>query len=671
MRRTDLVTRMLAVFCLIEIVFTVSGTLQMSGVFGFDVAPLGGSMLLLMAVRVSLYWAIFRRLVRPTTELQRRVAAGESISESSLCAADRALQATPTALAAAAASAYAISYPLVFLLYHQFVGDPDLPSFEGGVLAMLSLNGALSAVVVAILLLTWLLAGAAGELHQIAAQRGIDLQRSPRSISGRLILVGICLATAPALQVIGGNLAGASRDLLTATQNEARAAAGELRAELSERSVSDALATVAARFDAARTTLFVLDGEELRFQGSPAPAWASRELLAKSTGQIVAPERAVAMSANRVSERRCVGAIVRMPSLATNLLDTIQNMFFDMTLFGLVCAWLLSKSIAAPLRRVAELASRAAQRGDLSQMGTLPVAQLDEVGLVTLNLNQLLDDMRGIAAAAGEIGSGRLDVDLSGEGELRGAFRQMLTRLKTVVGELHATAAALAAAATEINAASQEQEAGAVSQAAGMTEISKTMDSLSESAARVAVAVEGVLANAEQTLANTDQMVTRINDLTGHANRIGDILEVIRDIADRADLLALNGSLEATRAGEAGLGFSLVASEMRRLAERITASVGDVKALVADIRESGASTVVATEESRKLAQSTTQAARGITVVSQQQQTSTEQVSANVRAIADVVQQTASATSQTRAAADRLKAQADHLAETVQTFRLGD
>jgi hypothetical protein len=166
---------MLAVFCLIEIVFTVSGTLQMSGVFGFDVAPLGGSMLLLMAVRVSLYWAIFRRLVRPTTELQRRVAAGESISESSLCAADRALQATPTALAAAAAIAYAISYPLVFLLYHQFVGDPDLPSFEGGVLAMLSLNGALSAVVVAILLLTWLLAGAAGEL---APDRGAARDRS-------------------------------------------------------------------------------------------------------------------------------------------------------------------------------------------------------------------------------------------------------------------------------------------------------------------------------------------------------------------------------------------------------------------------------------------------------------------------------------------------------------
>jgi methyl-accepting chemotaxis protein len=175
--------------------------------------------------------------------------------------------------------------------------------------------------------------------------------------------------------------------------------------------------------------------------------------------------------------------------------------------------------------------------------------------------------------------------------------------------------------------------------------------------------------HAERTLKNTDEMVQRIGQLSSHAGRIGEILEVIRDIADKSDLLALNGSLEASRAGESGRGFALVAGEMRRLAERVTASVHDVKKLVFDIRESGSSTVMATEESRKLAEGTTEAARQITFVTQQQRSGTEQVSQSVKNIADVVSQAVSATSQTRTAAQALKSRADSLAAIVRQFHL--
>src|SRR5690606_9532325 len=128
-----------------------------------------------------------------------------------------------------------------------------------------------------------------------------------------------------------------------------------------------------------------------------------------------------------------------------------------------------------------------------------------------------------------------------------------------------------------------------------MTEISRTMDSLSESAAHVSEAVSGVLGNAEQTMETTDSMVERIESLSGHTGRISELLDTIRDIADKSDLLALNGSLEASRAGEGGRGFALVAAEMRRLAVRVTASVEDVKSLIADIRESSSATIMATE----------------------------------------------------------------------------
>jgi len=202
-----------------------------------------------------------------------------------------------------------------------------------------------------------------------------------------------------------------------------------------------------------------------------------------------------------------------------------------------------------------------------------------------------------------------------------------------------------------------------------MVEIAQTMESLSKSAAHVSDAVQGVAQNAERTLQNTEQMVSRIDSLSTHANRIGDILEIIREIANQSDLLALNGSLEATRVGEAGRGFSLVAGEMRRLAERVTASVQDVKKLVADIRESGASTVVATEESKKLAEATAGAARSITLVTQQQRSSTEQVNQSVRALSEIVEQAAMATTQTRSSAEGLKVFADRLSQVVMAFSI--
>jgi methyl-accepting chemotaxis protein len=202
-----------------------------------------------------------------------------------------------------------------------------------------------------------------------------------------------------------------------------------------------------------------------------------------------------------------------------------------------------------------------------------------------------------------------------------------------------------------------------------MVEIRQTMESLFEAAAHVSESVRGVLSNAERTLETTDRMVIRIGDLTTHANRIGEILETIRDISDRSDLLALNGALEASRAGEAGRGFGLVAAEMRRLAERVMSSVHDVRSLVGDIRASGSSTMMATEDSKKLAASTTDAARQITLVTQQQRSGTEQVLQSVREIAETLTQSVAAMAQTRASAEQLKSQADKLSSLVLAFRI--
>lgn len=352
-----------------------------------------------------------------------------------------------------------------------------------------------------------------------------------------------------------------------------------------------------------------------------------------------------------------------------SLIATLIFFFLVVVAWAPICSYFLARDVVDPLDDITRTVVQVAKVGRLDEIAAIPVVQNDEVGILATRFNDLLDTLRDLSAAAGALAKGDLQIRLEGEGDVATAFRQMIDSLGKIVRQIHETSVLLAAAATEIYAASQEQEAAAASQSTAMVEIRQTMESLFEAAAHVSESVRGVLSNAERTLETTDRMVIRIGDLTTHAGRIGEILETIRDISDRSDLLALNGALEASRAGEAGRGFGLVAAEMRRLAERVMSSVHDVRSLVGDIRASGSSTMMATEDSKKLAASTTDAARQITLVTQQQRSGTEQVLQSVREIAETLTQSVAAMAQTRASAEQLKSQADKLSSLVLAFRI--
>jgi methyl-accepting chemotaxis protein len=379
-----------------------------------------------------------------------------------------------------------------------------------------------------------------------------------------------------------------------------------------------------------------------------------------------------AQLATRVAAANGLTAIVVWPIgdwTSGTLLIMLLVFFLVLLMWTPVCSYFLSVDVTRPILDITRALQQITEVGKLDEVAMVPVTQNDETGVLAMKFNELVDTLRDLSAAAGALAKGDLEIRLGGEGDVATAFRAMIESLGRIVRQIHETSVLLAAAATEIYAASQEQEAAAASQSTAMAEIRQTMESLFEAAAHVAESVRGVLSNAERTLETTDRMVVRIGDLTNHAGRIGEILETIRDISDRSDLLALNGALEASRAGEAGRGFGLVAAEMRRLAERVLSSVHDVRSLVGDIRASGSSTMMATEDSKKLAASTTDAARQITMVTQQQRSGTEQVLQSVREIAETLAQSVAAMAQSRASAEQLKSQADKLSTLVRAFRI--
>jgi methyl-accepting chemotaxis protein len=225
-----------------------------------------------------------------------------------------------------------------------------------------------------------------------------------------------------------------------------------------------------------------------------------------------------------------------------------------------------------------------------------------------------------------------------------------LWTMRSVVATLAEASGFVSAAAAEILAVARQTEANAADEAAFVDETRRTMDGLVESASSIATSASAVLERAELSASASRTIGARISELNAQALKITDVSDVIRGISDKSDILALNASLEGSRAGEAGRGFVLVGAEMRRLAETVMDAVKQIKQLANEIREVSQAAVLATEEGQKIAVETTQTSRQITLITSQQRTATEQVTQSVDEIQQFTRQAVNGAKQSRAAA---------------------
>jgi methyl-accepting chemotaxis protein len=278
-------------------------------------------------------------------------------------------------------------------------------------------------------------------------------------------------------------------------------------------------------------------------------------------------------------------------------------------------------------------------------------------------------DIERVMEQAKRIAQGDLSGDVEGDGDVPEVVRSMLAGLRQMVSEIRRTVASLASASSEIAAMARQQETGSLEQASAVQEIQQTLNTLAAASAEVEEHSREVARAAGKTEATHAVISEHISELTGHTRRIGELLEVIKDIANKSEILALNASLEGAKAGDAGRGFSLVAGQMQRLAESVMDSVVSVKAITTDVRESTNTTVMSTEQGAKIATATAQAATKITTLTEKQRAGTEQVTAAMEDISGVARQVSAGTSQTLAATKDLSQLSDELSRLVAGFQL--
>lgn len=305
-------------------------------------------------------------------------------------------------------------------------------------------------------------------------------------------------------------------------------------------------------------------------------------------------------------------------------------------------------------------------------------------------------------------------VDVGGAHEVQSmasSVNEMVGSLKGLVGEMVALSARLSNAAKGLITASNDQEHVTSQQSAYAQQIAATFEELSRTAEMITRSTETVEAAAGRTNQAVDdarttvtQVVSSMTDIRRESKEVAeaivrlnsDLLQVsriagvIKQVADRSDLLALNAALEGTKAGEVGRGFSVVAAEMRKLAESVAQSARDIGRIVESVQQSGdlavtrsrqgveaseRGTQIAEQASSsfqqilELSRGTKEAAQQIAVATRQQRQSSEQAVAGARNVADLVKQGVDATGRTTRIAQDLQKSVDALGAVTGRFKV--
>jgi methyl-accepting chemotaxis protein len=324
-------------------------------------------------------------------------------------------------------------------------------------------------------------------------------------------------------------------------------------------------------------------------------------------------------------------------------------------------------------------------------------------------MGRLADDAGRIAR--GELSRARV-ISAAGEvWQLTKVFARMKERLQEIITELGQAGRGIFTATGGLERAATRYARSATEQAAALNQTSATTEELAQSARQISTSAASVQDIARRTLeaaesgqgstfafrAAVERMRQDNTSISGAVERlqdrvhqIGRIVEVINQVSERSDLLALSAELEGTRAGEAGRGFSLVSSEMRRLAENVLESTAEVEGLISEIRQATRQTAEATARATalsgrgaalagdvtealtqvaELASQTANAARTISLATQQQQSGTDQLAEAMGDILSLTQQGAEASGRVGAAQGRLSTLAGTLSSLVDRFRL--
>lgn len=358
---------------------------------------------------------------------------------------------------------------------------------------------------------------------------------------------------------------------------------------------------------------------------------------------------------------------------------------------GVIFSFVIVRLIKTPISEIQDAAIKMAE-GDLDVK--ISYTAKDELGVLAAQVRRLLHKLQVIIddenKFLAKMAEGDFTVDSICEEEYTGGFHPLLVSFRGIAEKLNETmlqisqsSSRVACEAEQVSNGAQALAQGSTEQASSVQEFAATINEISnkvkqnaDNAQQANTTAGSVSANMNVSNEKMQQMMQAMGDISSCSSEISKIIKTIEDIAFQTNILALNASVEAARAGAAGRGFAVVANEVRSLASKSAAASQDTATLIENsLRAVENGTQIADETAQALLHAVNDVnemadiIRQISEASNDQAYAISQIMMGIEQISSVVQTNSATAEESAAASEELSTQAQLMKSLIEMFKL--
>ncbi|MDR1692401.1 MAG: methyl-accepting chemotaxis protein [Oscillospiraceae bacterium] len=384
----------------------------------------------------------------------------------------------------------------------------------------------------------------------------------------------------------------------------------------------------------------------------------------------------------------------RMDAAANILTIVLIAVTVICVVISIALALYISGSISKPLTVIKDALHRLGTSGELkmNEEDRVMIGKYgkyeDEIGQVIRNTVLFVDRIVEVSRELEEVSEGDLTLDivpLSERDTMGNALHKMVMSLGDMFTEIRRSTLEVANEAKQLADGSQTLAQGSTEQAASIEQLSSSIAEIAnktqQSAAmadQAAVLANTIKGNAEKGSLQMGEMMSAVKEINTASHNISKVIKAIEDIAFQTNILALNASVEAARAGQHGKGFAVVAEEVRNLATKSSDAAHDTGALIANsIEKAELGARIAGETSASLTEivaginESSQLVGEIAKSSEEQRLGIAQINKGIDQVAQVIQQNSATAEESAAASQQMSSQSHMLEEMIDQFKLKD